>query len=77
MIIILPPQPNLHLFPPSPSHLQVMVISTGNGKAGIIQQAIEDPSCDYPIKLVQPPAAVHWFVDKDAASQLAPSTSSK
>ncbi len=51
-----------------------MVISTGAAKAPIIKQVLEDPACDFPIKQVKPATAVHWFVDKDAAAQLAQET---
>jgi len=50
---------------------QVMVLVSGEGKAGILAHVLQkDSDAIYPIQAVLPVGEMHWFVDHAAASKL-------
>lgn len=50
---------------------QLVFLVAGQAKAYALKRVLEDPSCDYPAKRIQPTAGeLIWMVDSAAASQL-------
>ena len=61
-------------FPVINNARHILVLVSGEEKAGILEEVLRGDSLDYPIQKVRPAAGdLRWLVDRDAASKLASS----